>query len=221
MPWRVPPKWDATCLVHLKGVSNAHAQQTDMWGLVPGSPQSFLVCKNFLAHGVPAFVEFAPELLDPLFGRVVRRMGAAGSVVQEERLLGRCCVQLAHVADGVVSHGGCEIPSRLVDPRENLRVVLEQKGSPLTGFTADESVKIVEPHPRGPLIKRTGGADLKRWGIVVFTEPGRGVAVLFENRADRSLLKKISTCQRQRCRSAMVFAGRVTWSAINVRRLSR
>ena len=28
MPWRVPPKCEATCLVHLNGVPKAHAQPT-------------------------------------------------------------------------------------------------------------------------------------------------------------------------------------------------
>ena len=32
MPCRVPPKCDATCLVHLNGVSNAHAHATAMCG---------------------------------------------------------------------------------------------------------------------------------------------------------------------------------------------
>src|SRR6476659_3127952 len=32
MPFRVPPKCDATCLVHLNGVSNAHDHATDMCG---------------------------------------------------------------------------------------------------------------------------------------------------------------------------------------------
>ena len=32
MPWRVPPKCDATCLVHLNGVSNAHDHCTAMCG---------------------------------------------------------------------------------------------------------------------------------------------------------------------------------------------
>jgi hypothetical protein len=31
-PCRVPPKCDATCLVHLNGVSNAHAHATAMCG---------------------------------------------------------------------------------------------------------------------------------------------------------------------------------------------
>ena len=34
MPWRVPPKKEATCLVHLKGVSNAHDHATDICGVV-------------------------------------------------------------------------------------------------------------------------------------------------------------------------------------------
>src|SRR5208337_4326382 len=40
MPCRVPPKCDATCLVHLNGVSNAHDQATDMCGVVTGEPQT-------------------------------------------------------------------------------------------------------------------------------------------------------------------------------------
>ncbi len=33
IPCRVPPKCEATCLVHLNGVSNAHAQPTGMCGV--------------------------------------------------------------------------------------------------------------------------------------------------------------------------------------------
>ncbi len=32
IPWRVPPKCEATCLVHLNGVSNAHDHATAMCG---------------------------------------------------------------------------------------------------------------------------------------------------------------------------------------------
>ena len=31
MPWRVPPKCEAICLVHVNGVSNAQVQGTAMW----------------------------------------------------------------------------------------------------------------------------------------------------------------------------------------------
>src|SRR5882672_3017645 len=40
MPWRVPPKCEATCLVHLNGVSNAHDHATDMCGYVAAEPQA-------------------------------------------------------------------------------------------------------------------------------------------------------------------------------------
>ena len=40
MPLRVPPKWEATCLVHLNGVSKAQDQATDMCGVVSVEPQT-------------------------------------------------------------------------------------------------------------------------------------------------------------------------------------
>ena len=40
MPCRVPPKWEATCLVHLNGVSKAHDQATAICGVVCAEPQT-------------------------------------------------------------------------------------------------------------------------------------------------------------------------------------
>ncbi len=40
IPFRVPPKWLATCLVHWNGVSPAQAQPTAKCGYVVGPPQS-------------------------------------------------------------------------------------------------------------------------------------------------------------------------------------
>ena len=40
MPCRVPPKWEAICLVHLNGVSKAQAQPTAIYGVVTGEPQA-------------------------------------------------------------------------------------------------------------------------------------------------------------------------------------
>ncbi len=37
---RVPPKWEAICLVHWKGVFIAQPQPTAKWGEVVGSPHS-------------------------------------------------------------------------------------------------------------------------------------------------------------------------------------
>ena len=71
MPCRVPPKCEATCLVHLKGVSKAQAQPTAMCGLgLPGAPSR----RN------------APCWLDAAFGHAV----VAGIGVQRagQRALG-------------------------------------------------------------------------------------------------------------------------------------
>ena len=40
MPWAVPPKCDATCFVHLNGVSIAHAQGAAKCGKVLSEPQN-------------------------------------------------------------------------------------------------------------------------------------------------------------------------------------
>ena len=40
MPCRVPPKNDATSLVHLNGVSKAQDQATDMCGVVLSEPRT-------------------------------------------------------------------------------------------------------------------------------------------------------------------------------------
>src|SRR6476661_2754512 len=40
MPCRVPPKCDATCLVHLNGVSKAHDHATAMCGYVAADPHA-------------------------------------------------------------------------------------------------------------------------------------------------------------------------------------
>ena len=77
-------------------------------------PEPLLVGEDRLAQLVPAVVEEVHrlDLVDPFLRRVVRRMGAAGDVVDEERLLGRDLLQLAHVADRVVGHGGGRGSSR-------------------------------------------------------------------------------------------------------------
>ena len=55
--------------------------------------EPLLVGEDLLAHLVPAHVELALELLDPLLLRLVRRVGAAGHVIDEERLVGRRGIQ--------------------------------------------------------------------------------------------------------------------------------
>ena len=60
--------------------------------------QPLLVGEDLLAQGIPAHVELALELVDPLLRRLVRRVASTGNVVDEERLVGRGGVELLHVA---------------------------------------------------------------------------------------------------------------------------
>ena len=60
--------------------------------------QPLLVGEDLLAQLVPAHVELALELVDPFLGRLVRRVAAAGHVIDEERLIGSGGVELAACA---------------------------------------------------------------------------------------------------------------------------
>src|SRR5262249_19707599 len=128
------------------------------------------------------------DLVDPLLGRLVRRMGAAGHVVEEERLIRSGRVKLSQAGDGVVRQVCRQIVAGLSDPRENLGSVLVKPWGPLVGFSAHEAIEVTEPHAFGPLIEGARRTVLVARRVVVLAEPGRGVSVLLENSADRSAL---------------------------------
>ena len=114
----------------------------------------------------------------------MRRVGAAGNVVEQERLIGCRRVQLFEVLDGVVRHASDHVVARLVAPRKDLRGVAEQKWCPLIRLAAHEAVEILKAHPGRPLAKRSGGAVLIIGRVVVLAEPGGGVAILLQDFAD-------------------------------------
>lgn len=90
--------------------------------------------------------------------------------------------------NGVVGRVRYEVVVGLTGPGENLGGVLEQVRLPLIGVATHEPIEVVEAHTRRPLIERTSGAVLKSGRVVVLSEPGRGVAVLLQDLADRSVL---------------------------------
>ena len=141
-------------------------------------PQPFLVGEDLLAHDIPAHVELALELVDPLLRRLVRRVASAGNVIDEERLVGRHGVELLHVLDRLVRHVGGEVVAGLADPREDLGVIAEQIRRPLVGLAAHEAVEVVEAHPRRPLIEWARHAVLEARRVVVLAEPRCGIAVV-------------------------------------------
>ena len=90
--------------------------------------------------------------------------------------------------DGLVRQVGGEVVIGLADPGENLGRVLEQIRRPLVGLAAHEAVEVIEAHADRPLIERPGGAVLIARRVVVLAEPGCGVAVLLQDRADGGIL---------------------------------
>ena len=68
--------------------------------------EPLLVGENLVAQFFIAHVELAFELRDPFRLRLVRRVGAAGHVIEEERFIGCGRVQIAHVLDGLVGQIG-------------------------------------------------------------------------------------------------------------------
>ena len=92
MPWRVPPKKDGICFVHLNGVSNAQAQADRhvRVGLV-GAPG--VVELHLLGDRQLDAVE-----LQHLAGRAVGRAFGAGAVVAAD-VDDQRVVELAHVLD--------------------------------------------------------------------------------------------------------------------------
>ena len=65
-----------------------------------------------------------------------------------------------------------------------MRGVAVQEWRPLIGLAAHEAVEIVEAHPSGPLVERSGGAVLVVGRVVVLAEPRRGIAVLLQDFAN-------------------------------------
>ena len=114
----------------------------------------------------------------------MRRVRAAGGVVDEERFLRIDLVEHFDVRDRVVGHGRGEVPFRIADVGIDRRGLAEQVRLPLAGVAADEAVEVIEAHADRPAVERPGLARLERRHVVVLAEPRGGVAVVLEDAAD-------------------------------------
>ena len=83
----------------------------------------------------------------------MRRMGAAGHIVAEERLVRHDRVELIQPGDGSGGHCGGQVPARLADIGIDRCGVSEEVGLPLAGVAADEAVEILESHAGRPLVE--------------------------------------------------------------------
>ena len=93
------------------------------------------------------------------------------------------------MGDRVVRHVRGQIVAGVSDPGENLGGVPEQIWRPLVGLAAHEAVEVVEAHADRPLVERSRHAVLIARRVVVLAEPGCGVAVLLQDRADGGALR--------------------------------
>ena len=146
-----------------------------------------LPSEDLVSQSIPSLVELALVLVGPLPGHVVRSMAGAGREVDEEGLVGQQRFLLADPADGLVGHVGHEVVAflrRLV--HFNRGGALVQRGVPLVGLSADESVEILETAAAGgPGVEGARRAGLPHRHLVALAELGRGVAVQLEGLGDR------------------------------------
>ena len=120
---------------------------------------------------------------------MVRRVRAAGHVVDEERLVRRQRVDPVHVGDRLVGHRGGQVVPRVAEEGIDVRRVAgEVRRLPLVGVAAHEAVEVLEAHADRPLVERPVRAGLEGRRVVVLAEPRRAVAVVLQDPADRRLV---------------------------------
>ena len=148
-----------------------------------------LTGEGLFTHLVPALVEFALVLIDPLLRHVMRRMRGAGREVHEERLVGHQCFLLAHPADGLVRHVLGEVVALLgALALLHRRGAFIDRGIPLVRFAADEAVEVLEAAAAGgPLAERPHRARLPDRHLVALAELCRRIAVELERHRERRL----------------------------------
>ena len=141
--------------------------------------QLFLTGEGFLAQLVPALVELALVLVGPLLGDVMRGVGRAWREVDEEGLIGRERLLLAHPGDGlvgqirheVVALFGCPVGRGRGRPFVERRVVL-------VGLPTNEAEKVLEAVAGAwPVVERAGGAGLPHRHLVALADVSGGIAV--------------------------------------------
>ena len=143
-----------------------------------------LAFQRFLTDLVPALVEFALPLGDPIGGCVVRGMDRSGSEIDEERLVRSHRLLVLHPGDGLVGHVFHEVVIRVARQLDLGDAVMEE-GRPLVGLAADEAVELVEALAGGPAVEGTGNADFPGGGLVPFAEGTGAVAVEAEHFGER------------------------------------
>ena len=94
MPCRVPPKWEAICLVHLNGVSKAHDHATDICGVVSRRAPDVVELQLIRNRNVDALKRSQVE--GRADGRALGARAVVAADVDDEGI-----VEFAHVIHGL------------------------------------------------------------------------------------------------------------------------
>ena len=174
-------------VLRIERIPGRHVRRTRRQDRILRNDRQLLLAREcLLAQLVPALIELALELRDPFLGHVMGRVGRAGRVIREERLVRRQRMLLLDPVDRLIGEIGVEIVVRFGRGGELLlgfdgNRVLEHRGIPLVGVAADESVEIIEPESGGPKVERAVGAALPGRHVMVLAEPRGAVAVAAQN----------------------------------------
>ena len=155
-------------------------------GVVGDDAEFFLTAEGAGSGGVPTLVELALVLVSPLFGDVVRCVGGARRVVDEEGLVGHQALLLADPLDRVIGHVLTEVVVGIVAVLrlDRHRVAIDRR-RPLVGLAADEAVEMLEALPGGPLTEGPHRTRLPHRHLVAIPELSRRVAVELQGLCQR------------------------------------
>ena len=152
--------------------------------------QLLLSCERLFAQLVPALIELALVLLDPVLRHVVRRVAGARSEIHEERLVGHQRLLLARPLDRLVRHVLGEVVAlfRRFLGLDWDRAFVDRR-VPLVGFAADEAVEVLEAAAAGrPLIERPHRAGFPDRHFMALAELRRRIAIELERHGERRLV---------------------------------
>ena len=145
----------------------------------------FLAGERFRADRIPAGVELTGVFLDPFLAGVVRGVGGARRVVEEEGLLRGDGLLGADPLHGPVGEIVVEVIVRIFEIGLDRLRPLDRRRPPLVGVAADEAEEVLEAEAGRPEIERPGLARLPIGDVVVLAKPGGAPGIELENLGDR------------------------------------
>ena len=147
----------------LAGLRGADRVDRRQFGIRRDNPHLLLPRQGLLPHRLITGVEAALELVGPFLRDMVRRVGRAGRVVQEERLVRRDRLRVRDELDRLVG----DVVGEVVTLGRKLGlvhrvVVVHQVRVPLVGLRAEEPVEPLKPAAGGPVPPGGGEVHLHR-----------------------------------------------------------